>query len=236
MECAQGAAECLQNVLDCDDDSTIRGAVPFERAYMDKTFIEELASAAPTPGGGGASAYAGALASALASMVGNLTVGKKAYASVEAEVYVVLEKLSDVRERLLELVEEDARAFEPLVAAYKMPKTTPEEAEVKEVAMQAALVDACEVPLEIMRNIEKVISLTDFLAYNGSRMVLSDAGVAATFARAAMEGASLNIFINAASLSDSELAARYCNEAEALVKIARVQCDGLFAYVKEAVS
>ena len=142
---------------------------------MDTTFIDELASAAPTPGGGGASAYVGALASALASMVGNLTVGKKAYAQVEAEVYVTLEKLADVRERLLELVDEDARAFSPLAAAYRMPKATPEEQAAKNEALQAALVGACDVPLEIMERVSDVVELTDFLAHNGSKMALSDA-------------------------------------------------------------
>ena len=78
---------------------------------MDTSFVEELASAAPTPGGGGASAYCGALACALASMVGNLTVGKKTYAQVESEVYMRLEKLADLRGRLLSLVGADAEAF-----------------------------------------------------------------------------------------------------------------------------
>ena len=203
---------------------------------MDTTFIDELASAAPTPGGGGASAYVGALASALASMVGNLTVGKKAYAQVEAEVYVTLEKLADVRERLLELVDEDARAFAPLAAAYRMPKATPEEQAAKNDALQAALVGACDVPLEIMERVSDVVELTDFLAHNGSKMALSDAGVAATFARAAADGASLNIFINAASMDDREQAQRYRDRANAVANSVRARCDDLFQHVKQAVS
>ena len=203
---------------------------------MDTTFIDELASAAPTPGGGGASAYVGALASALASMVGNLTVGKKAYAQVEAEVYVTLEKLADVRERLLELVDEDARAFAPLAAAYRMPKATPEEQAAKNDALQAALVGACDVPLEIMERVSDVVELTDFLAHNGSKMALSDAGVAATFARAAADGASLNIFINAASMDDREQAQRYRDRANAVADSVRAHCDDLFQHVKQAVS
>src|SRR5699024_2407540 len=118
--------------------------------------------------------------------------------------------LADVRERLLELVDEDARAFAPLAAAYRMPKATPEEQAAKNDALQAALVGACDVPLEIMERVSDVVELTDFLAHNGSKMALSDAGVAATFARAAADGASLNIFINAASMDDREQAQRYC--------------------------
>lgn len=203
---------------------------------MDTTFIDELASAAPTPGGGGASAYCGALASALASMVGNLTVGKKKYADVEAEVYVTLEALARARERLLELVEEDARAFEPLAAAYRMPKDTPEQQTAKHDALQAALVGACEVPLEIMQTIEHVVQRSEFLAYHGSRMALSDVGVAVAFAAAAADGASLNIFINAASMDDKEQAARFYGETEALAARIRAQCDRLFAYVKAEIS
>ena len=102
---------------------------------MDTSFVEKLASAAPTPGGGGASAYCGALACALASMVGNLTVGKKTYAQVEPEVYMRLEKLADLRGRLLGLVGADAEAFGPLAAAYRMPKDTPEQLEAKQAAI-----------------------------------------------------------------------------------------------------
>ena len=106
---------------------------------MDTSFVEELASAAPTPGGGGASAYCGALACALASMVGNLTVGKKTYAQVEPEVYMRLEKLADLRGRLLGLVGADAEAFGPLAAAYRMPKDTPEQIAAKQAAIQDTL-------------------------------------------------------------------------------------------------
>lgn len=203
---------------------------------MDTQFIEDLASASPTPGGGGASAYVGALASALASMVGNLTVGKKTYAEVEADVYIALEKLAIYRERLLELVSEDAHAFEPLARAYKMPKATPEEQAAKEAALQEALFYACDVPLSIMETIKEVVDVTEFLAQNGSRMALSDAGVAAAFARGAIQGASLNIFINAASMNDEAQAQAYRRKTEALLDAAVMKCDEIFAYVKEQVS
>ena len=137
---------------------------------MDTTFIEELASAAPTPGGGGASAYVGALAAAAASMVGNLTVGKKTYADVEDEVRASLARLSGLRERLLHLVDEDAHAFEPLSATYRMPKNTPDELAARNEAMQAALVEASDVPLAIMRTIATVMDEVEFLAHHGSKL------------------------------------------------------------------
>ncbi len=198
---------------------------------LDTTFIMDLASKAPTPGGGGASAYGGALASALGSMVGNLTVGKKRYEAVEADTYIVLEKLADARVRLIELVEEDARAFAPLAAAYGMPKVTPDEQAAKDAAMQEALVGACEVPLDIMRTCARVIELCEFLAYNGSRMALSDVGVAVAFGKAALLGASLNVYINAKDIGDRERAERYTGEADRLIESGSALADKLYAYV-----
>lgn len=185
---------------------------------IDQTFISELATKAPTPGGGGASAYCGALASALASMVGNLTVGKKKYASVETEVEQALEELADLRESLIALIDADAQAFEPLAASWKMPASTPREQEIKRRATQAALVDACVVPLEIMGACARVIVLCEFMAHNGSVMALSDAGVAALFAQAALEGASLNIIINAQSLEDEAIAVDFMTKQRVLIE------------------
>ena len=203
---------------------------------MDTRFIDALASSAPVPGGGGASAYVGALASALASMVGNLTVGKKTYAEVEGEVKRRLAELSRLRALLIELVDEDARAFEPLAAAYRMPKGTPEEAAAKGAAVQAALVGATEAPLSIMRAAAGVIEHADYLARNGSRLARSDAGVAAALVRAAVDGASLNVLVNAASMDDAALASHFRAEADALVAKTREECDRLFDFVKAEVS
>ncbi len=132
--------------------------------------MDALASAAPTPGGGGASALAGALAAALASMVGNLTVGKKKYADVEGQVLAELGELDVTRGRLVALVDEGAAAFAPLAAAYRMPRETPEQQAAKDAALQEALVGACEVPLEIMRQCVPVTESCDFMARHGSTL------------------------------------------------------------------
>lgn len=198
---------------------------------VDTTFIDDLASSAPTPGGGGASAYCGALASALASMVGNLTLGKKKYTAVEEEIAAVMAQLSDKRAALLDLIDQDARAFEPLAQTYRMPSATPEEQQVKHSAQQAALIDAIEVPLAIMRTCADVLDLTDVMAKKGSRLAVSDAGVAAVFARAAIEGASLNVFINVASLEDSAKAQAYERAARDLIAENQTKAQALFAYV-----
>lgn len=202
---------------------------------INQDFLNELASKAPTPGGGGASAYCGALASALSSMVGNLTVGKKTYAAVEDQVKSSLEELESLRFRLVDLVDKDAQAFFPLSQAYGLPKSTPEEIAHKDEVMQAALIGAIEVPLEIMEACAQVIAASEFLAYNGSRLALSDVGVAAVFAKAALKGASLNVYVNAASLKDRERAQAYIQKAEALIEEYGALADILYAYVVEEI-
>lgn len=199
---------------------------------MDTAFLDELASNAPTPGGGGAAAYCGALAAALGSMVGNLTAGKPRYAEVEAEVRLELERLGAARARLVALVAEDAAAFAPVAAAYKMPKTAPEEAAVKEEALQAALAGACEVPLEIMRQCAAVLDSCEFMAHHGSRLAVTDAGVAAVFAKAAVQGARLNVLINVELMADAAKAQAYRAEADGILDLACGKADGIYAYVE----
>lgn len=201
---------------------------------IDRTFIDELASKAPTPGGGGASAYCGALAAALSSMVCELTLGKAAYAAVEDDVRSAREQLSALRDRLIELVDEDARAFAPLAGAYSMPTETPDQQAAKASALQAALTRACEVPLEIMRTCAQVIDLSELLAQKGSRLALSDAGVSALFAKAALEGASLNVLINCASMTDRSRAQGYLDEVRDLLDTFGSRADRVYgAVVKE---
>lgn len=195
---------------------------------VDTEFIEALASKAPTPGGGGASAYAGALASALASMVGNLTVGKKKYAEVEERVQSELLELADTRLRLLELIDADAAAFAPLAAAYGMPRGTDEEAAAQKAALQAALVDACEVPLEIMRQCVQVVESCVFLAKHGSALAVSDAGAGAVLAKAALLAASLNVRINIASMDDTARADAYREEMEELIDAGCALADDVY--------
>lgn len=180
---------------------------------IDRSFIDELASKAPTPGGGGACAYCGALAAALSSMVCGLTVGKAAYAHHEEALRAAAGELEVLRDRLIEFIDADARAFAPLAAAYAMPKETPEEKAAKERALQAALIEACEVPLSIMRACTRVVELAESLVEKGSRLALSDAGASALLAKAALQGASLNVFINCTSMADRERASCYRNEA-----------------------
>lgn len=198
---------------------------------INQDFINELASKAPTPGGGGASAYCGALATALASMVGNLTVGKKTYAAVEDEVKEALAQLEEQRNKLIELIDKDAQAFEPLSRAYRLPRVTSEELAHKNKVMQQALVGATEVPLEIMEICAQVITTSKFLAHNGSRLALSDVGVAVLFAKAALKGASLNVYANASSMVNEAQARSYIQQADCLIEEYGALADELYEYV-----
>lgn len=198
---------------------------------INQDFINELASKAPTPGGGGASAYCGALATALASMVGNLTVGKKTYAAVEDEVKEALIQLEEQRNKFVELIDKDAQAFEPLSRAYRLPRATSEELAYKNKVMQQALVGATEVPLEIMDICAQVITTSKFLAHNGSRLALSDVGVAVLFAKAALKGAFLNVYANASSMANEAQARSYIQQADCLIEEYGALADELYEYV-----
>lgn len=181
-------------------------------------FLEQLSSSAPIPGGGGASAAVGAFASALGLMVTNLTVGKKKYADVEEEIIEIREKLEQKKQDLIRMVDEDAEAFEPLAKAYRMPKETEEEKEKKARVMEAALKRAAEAPLRLMETIIESMGLIQVLGEKGSRLAVSDAGVAILFAQAALEGASLNIFINTKMMQDQKEAERLNSCADELIK------------------
>ena len=198
---------------------------------MDTEFLEELASASSTPGGGGASAYCGAIAAALASMVCNLTIGKAKFSDIESEVVGCLGRLSILRSRLVSLVDEDAQAFGPLAAAYRMLKDNDVLIEARAAAIQEGLILACEPPLAMMRAIIDVLHECDFIARNGSKMAISDAGACALIAKAALMSASLNVYINADSMSTDQDRQRFIDEADALVSRGVELADAIYLHV-----
>ena len=171
-----------------------------------QAFTDVLASKASVPGGGGASALVGAVGTALGSMVGALTVGKKKYADVEAEIIELMKKADEVRAELLKQIDEDARVFEPLSKAYGLPKETEEQKAEKARIMEACLHEACSVPMEIMVKCCEAIELQKEFAAKGSSLAISDAGVGVAFCKAALQGASLNVFINTKSMKERDYA------------------------------
>jgi len=177
-----------------------------------REFTEQLASSSPVPGGGGASALVGAIGVALGNMVGSLTVGKKKYAAVESDILRLNEEAQRLRRELLKMVEQDAEAFAPLARAYGLPKDTPEQQAHKAKVMEQALKDACGVPMTIMHTCCQAIRLIEKYAEIGASIAISDAGVAVALCRAALQGASLNVLINAKAMTDRSHAKHLLSE------------------------
>lgn len=176
-------------------------------------FLSELSSNAPVPGGGGASAAVGAFAAALGMMVTNLTIGKKKYVDYEEEVKAVRDRLEGLRDHLIDLVDGDAVAFEPLSKAYSIPKDDPE----RDTIMENALYEASVVPMSIMETVLAAAKELEVLVEKGSKLAVSDVGVGILFAQAAIEGASLNVYINTKSMKDRERAAALDAKADAII-------------------
>ena len=198
-------------------------------------FLEELSSKAPVPGGGGASAAVGAFGAALGMMVANLTVGKKKYAAVEEEILAALEELGKLRDRLVALTDRDAQAFEPLSRAYGLPKNTEEEKAAREKVMESALYDASVAPLEIMETVLASMDLLEVLGEKGSRLALSDVGVGILFAQAALEGASLNVFINTRLMKDRGRAEELNGRADRMIAEGREKKERIYSQVLQSV-
>ncbi|MBO4916214.1 MAG: cyclodeaminase/cyclohydrolase family protein [Oscillospiraceae bacterium] len=173
-------------------------------------FCAALASPSPVPGGGGASALAGALGAALGSMVGELTIGKKKYADVEADVRSLMARAQELRSRLVECIERDAELFEPLAGAYAIPKDAPG----RDETMERCLRDAASVPMEVFDLCCECIELQKGFAEKGSRLMISDAATGAALSRGALEGAAVNVRVNTRLMKDREYARRLDDHVE----------------------
>lgn len=165
-------------------------------------FVTVLASNAPVPGGGGASALVGAIGTALGNMVGSLTVGKKKYADVEKEIIALKAKCDALQAELLEQIALDAKGFEPLAKAYGIPKDNPD----RDRILEEATIVACRVPVKIMELCCEALDAIKVFAEKGSRLAVSDAGCGAVCVKAALQAASLNVFINTKTLQNRALA------------------------------
>lgn len=171
-------------------------------------FLDELASQAPVPGGGSGAALVGALGAALAGMVCNLTIGKPKYADVQAEIQALLAQTEALRARLTALIDEDIAVYYRLSSAYKMPKDTDEQKAARTAAIQGILRDATRVPMQIAEACVQVLHLCKPIAEKGNVGAVSDAGVAALLAEAALRSAALNVLINLAAIKDAGFVAR----------------------------
>ncbi len=193
-----------------------------------RDFVTVLASSAPVPGGGGAAALAGAIGTALGNMVGSLTVGKKRYADVESEIIALKAKCDALQRELLDQVAEDAKGFEPLAKAYGIPKDDPD----RERVLETATVNACKAPMRIMELCCEAIEAVAVFAEKGSRIAVSDAGCGAVILKAALQSASLNVFINTRSLKDRETADGLNARANAMLEQYCAMADGIYDAVR----
>lgn len=193
-----------------------------------RTFVEVLASNAPAPGGGGAAALVGAIGTALGNMVGSLTVGKKKYAEVEAEIVALKATCDDLQKQLLNQVEADDKGFVPLAKAYGIPKDDPN----RDAILEEATVTACAVPMHIMELCCQAIDAIEVFAAKGSRLAVSDAGCGAVCCKAALQAASLNVFINTKSLKNRDTAAQLNTKANTMLDTYCAKADAIYNMVR----
>lgn len=196
--------------------------------YIDKSikqYVEETASGDPTPGGGSVSAVAASLGAALTSMVYNLTEGKKSYKELDEkdrkELDSNFEEIKKSIQRLNNFVDEDTKAFDDVMKAFKMPKETDEEKQERSDAIQAGYKKALELPLDCAKECKRVLELQDVFANYGNVNAITDVGVGALLAYTGLEGALLNVSINLNSIKDDDYREEKTKEAEELLKVGK---------------
>ena len=193
-----------------------------------REFVTVLASDAPAPGGGGAAALVGAIGTALGNMVGSLTVGKKKYADVQEEILALKAKCDALQKELLDQVEADEVNFLPLAKAYGIPKDDPNRDQI----MEEATIIACSTPMKIMELCCEAIDCIAVFAAKGSRLAVSDAGCGAVCCKAALQAASLNVFINTKSLKNRDVAEDMNRHANVMLNKYCQIADEIFDEVK----
>lgn len=195
-------------------------------------FLDELASKAPTPGGGSAAAIMGAQSAALTSMVCNLTIGKPKYAEVENDMQALLQKSEALREELTGMIQADIDVFNRLMATYALPKETDDQKTLRSAAIQQALSEATEIPLACASACAQAVELSRIAADKGNSAAISDAGVAVMAAYSGLKSAALNVYINAGSLKDRTFADAKLSELESILNGIDVDAEQIYQLVK----
>ena len=179
-----------------------------------KIFLEETASNTPVPGGGSIAALSAGLASALTEMVANLTIGKKNYEDLEEEMKSIVKETSKYRERFIEDIDRDSDSFNEVMAAFKLPKGTEEEKEIRKNSIETAMKNAALVPLEVAKNALDMMSLVEKVIEKGNKNAVTDGAVAAMMARTAVLSALYNVKINLGSIKDAVFVEKVGKEVE----------------------
>ena len=198
-------------------------------------FLNVLSSKEPVPGGGGACGYVAAVGMSLGNMVLALTTGKKKYAEYQDEIEKLIVRANDLTKELAECMDKDAKAFKPLSEAYGLPKDIDEQLKHREEVMEKALIAASEAPLSMMEVIVEAIGLIDRISVIGSRLAISDAGVGVQMCKAALNGASLNVYINTKLMKDTDVADDMNTRADELIIRGNQMADEVYDRVMDCV-
>ena len=192
-------------------------------------FIDELASKSPAPGGGSVAALAGALGTGLVSMVCRLTIGKMGYENVEDEIKEILRESESIREEFIKLIDLDAEAFNAIMSAFKLQKSTDEEKHIRTEAIQSSTRKATLIPMRVIDLAIKALSLAQAAGTVANKRVMSDIGVAGSMLDAAVESAWLNVEINLNSIKDKKFFDEINDRGELLLD----ECEELYESVME---
>lgn len=195
------------------------------------SFLDDLASNLPAPGGGSVASLAGALGAALVSMVCNLTLGKKGYEDVQGDIHNLLAQSESLRHEMANLLEADVAAYTAYSQTAKLPRDTEEEKAARNAAMQAALKNATMVPMRIAEVAVRIMDLCMPAAVKGNKWAVSDAGVAVLMAEAALRGAALNVLINLGTIKDADFVADKRAHLDGLLAGKGVMRDEIYDFV-----
>lgn len=201
-----------------------------------RAFANETAADSPAPGGGSISAYAGSLGAALGIMVANLSAGKRGWEDQVSFFSEWAVKGQIIKDQLLKAVDEDTRAFNRIMSAFGLPKATPEEKAARSLAIEEATKYACEIPYSVMQTTADSLDLLEAMIEKGNPNSITDAAVGVLCVRAAVQGAGLNVLVNAKGLKDQVFAAEISGKANDLVKATQERADRLLAQVTAAIS
>ncbi|HOJ37983.1 MAG TPA: cyclodeaminase/cyclohydrolase family protein [Ignavibacteriales bacterium] len=193
-----------------------------------KQYLDTLSSNSPTPGGGNVSALCGSLASALAVMVTNLTIGKKKYADVENKIIELKEKVTPFINKFIELAEKDNQSFDEVMKAFSLPKETDEQKAYRSEQIEKATIKAAEIPFEVIKNANSIIDNFIEISNIGNQNSLSDIGVGLLLLKTATQGAYLNVIINISSLKDKEFANKFLNDVDKIYKDTLLKVDNTY--------
>ena len=195
-------------------------------------FINQTAAGTPVPGGGSVSALSAALAAALTEMVANLTAGKKGYETVEKEMQDVAASVKELRQKLIAEIDNDSNAYNDVLAAFKLPKTTEQENERRRQAIQDAMKNAARVPLGVAFDALQVMDLAETVITSGNRNAVTDGAVGVMLGRTAALGALYNVKINLASVKDEAFVEEMMREVNKLQSRVQEREKEILSYVK----